>query len=91
VPFTLKLYDTIPLPTFVGVAVNIIEPPLQMGEGWFDVIETVGVSIGFTTNVKVLDVAIVAEIQEPPEIEISQLTVLPFSNVLEEKVFEFVF
>lgn len=90
-PFTLKLYVTIPLPIFVAVAVNIIEPPLQMGGGWFDVMETVGVTIGFTLNVTVLDVAVVAEIQELPEIEISHLTVLPFSNVLEEKVFEFVF
>jgi hypothetical protein len=76
---------------FAAVAVKLTEVPAQIAPVGFGAIETVGVRIGLTTIVIVFDEAVVAEIHAPPVMLISHLTVLAFSNVLEVKIFEFVF
>ncbi len=71
------------VPPLVGVAVNINALPVHVGLAPVVMaIFTAGVTAGFTTMLMVLEVAVVPVIQLPPVTVITQLTALPFANVV---------
>ena len=66
----------------VGVAVKVTLVPVQMAPAGTAAIETVGVTLLFTTIVMVFDVAVVDDKQLPPVMLISQVTVCPLASVV---------
>ena len=63
-----------PPPVLLAVAVNSTLVPAQIAPDGLAVSSTVGVKLGLTVIVIILDVAVVADRQDPPLILISTVT-----------------
>ena len=77
------------MPPLVGVAVNVTGVPGQIEPEGFAAIFMTGVSVGLTTIVTELDVAVAGEAQTAFEV-ITTVIISPFDNAVLVKVEAFV-